>query len=72
MSSTVCGFIGLGLIGGSIARALKAADPSIHIIAFDPNEESLRMVRGAGVADTAAPRAAASLSACVVCSCGNQ
>lgn len=64
MSSTVCGFIGLGLIGGSIARALKAADPSIHIIAFDPNEESLRMAQEEGIADTAASRIDASFSAC--------
>ena len=64
MSSTVCGFIGLGLIGGSIARALKAADPSIRIIAFDPNEESLRMAQEEGIADAAVSRIDASFSAC--------
>ncbi len=29
MSSITCGFIGLGLIGGSIARALKKFDDKI-------------------------------------------
>ena len=36
-----CGFVGLGLIGGSIARALKANRKDIVIIACDPNEETL-------------------------------
>ncbi len=31
MSSITCGFIGLGLIGGSIARALKKFDDKITI-----------------------------------------
>lgn len=41
MSQFTCGFIGLGLIGGSIAKALKASDPSIQIIAYDTNENTL-------------------------------
>ena len=31
------GFIGLGLIGGSIARAIRAADADARIIAYDPD-----------------------------------
>ncbi|HKM33699.1 MAG TPA: prephenate dehydrogenase [Lachnospiraceae bacterium] len=41
MLQFTCGFIGLGLIGGSIAKALKASDPSIHIIAYDTNKNTL-------------------------------
>ncbi len=35
MSGITCGFIGLGLIGGSIARALKQSLPQVHIVAHD-------------------------------------
>ena len=35
------GFIGLGLIGGSLARAFKKADPSIYIIAYNRSHASL-------------------------------
>lgn len=37
------GIIGLGLIGGSIARTLKKKNRDIKIIAFDCNEEQLKM-----------------------------
>lgn len=43
MSTLTCGFIGLGLIGGSIAKALRMNIPSIHMIAYDINQESLQM-----------------------------
>ena len=45
MSDIICGFIGLGLIGGSIARALKNARPCAKIIACDPCAETLRLAR---------------------------
>ena len=35
MRQLTCGFIGLGLIGGSIAKALKENIPGIQIVAFD-------------------------------------
>ena len=41
MSHLICGFIGLGLIGGSIARALKENVPNTKIIAYDVNREAL-------------------------------
>lgn len=41
MADLICGFIGLGLIGGSIAKALKKADASIQIYAYDVNADSL-------------------------------
>ncbi len=51
MSTLTCGFIGLGLIGGSIAKALKAADSSIKIIAYDVNGETLLLAAAEGIAD---------------------
>ncbi len=51
MSGLTCGFIGLGLIGGSIAKALKTADSSIKIIAYDINRETLALARADGIAD---------------------
>lgn len=53
MSALTCGFIGLGLIGGSIAKALKAADSSIKIIAYDVNRETLLLAAAEGIADMA-------------------
>ncbi len=37
------GFIGLGLIGGSIARAIRQYFPDYEIAAFDKNKESLAL-----------------------------
>ncbi len=54
MSHLTCGFIGLGLIGGSIARALKKADPDIEIVAYDVNRDSLRLAEEEKIADIAA------------------
>ena len=48
-----CGFVGLGLIGGSIARALKANRKDIVIIACDPNEETLKLATEQKIADEA-------------------
>lgn len=41
MDSLTCGFIGLGLIGGSIAKAIRSTYPESRIIAYDTNESSL-------------------------------
>lgn len=35
------GFIGLGLIGGSIAKAIRKFHPDYRLIAFDPDKEAL-------------------------------
>lgn len=64
MTTLTCGFIGLGLIGGSIAKALKQAEPSSRIIAYDINRESVLLAKEEGIADVAANCIDESFSAC--------
>lgn len=64
MPELTCGFIGLGLIGGSIARALKQHDPHTKIVAFDVNPETLRQARADGVADVTADSVDGRFGAC--------
>ena len=45
------GFIGLGLIGGSIAKALKAGEPGCQIYAYMPSREMLEEARADGTVD---------------------
>lgn len=51
MKKITCGFIGLGLIGGSMAKALKNGNKNLKIIAFDINTETLELSRADGIAD---------------------
>ena len=55
------GFIGLGLIGGSIAKALKAAITDIRLTAYDTDKETLALARKEGVAYTVTDTIVASL-----------
>ena len=64
MSDIICGFIGLGLIGGSIARALKNARPCAKIIACDPCAETLRLAREQHIVDAAVPVVNEAFSEC--------
>lgn len=48
------GFIGLGLIGGSIAKAIRQYYPDWEIIAFDKNKEALALATQESVIDVAA------------------
>ncbi len=48
------GFIGLGLIGGSIARAIRQYFPDYEITAFDKNKETLALATQESVIDVAA------------------
>lgn len=45
------GFIGLGLIGGSIAKAIRLYYPDTKIIAFDKNRETLALAMNESVID---------------------
>lgn len=48
------GFIGLGLIGGSIAKAIRQYYPDYEIVAFDKNKEALALATQESVIDVAA------------------
>lgn len=48
------GFIGLGLIGGSIAKAIRQYFPDYEIVAFDKNKETLALATLESVIDVAA------------------
>ena len=43
MTTVKIGFIGLGLIGGSIAKAIRQYYPDYEILAFDKNKETLAL-----------------------------
>ena len=46
------GFIGFGLTGGSIAKAIHAAHPEYLISAYDLQKESLILAQQEGILDT--------------------
>lgn len=48
-----CGFIGLGLIGGSIARALRRFYPGCKLIGYDIQKEAAMLAVREGVLNTA-------------------
>lgn len=64
MSKPTCGFIGLGLIGGSIAKALRKADAVEKIYAYDINESSLQLALEEKIIDAAAPAIDETFSSC--------
>lgn len=47
------GFIGLGLIGGSIAKTMRSKQKNVTLVAFDTNTLSLQQALEQGVVDTA-------------------
>lgn len=53
MNTLHIGFIGLGLIGGSIAKALKQNIPDCHITAYDISGETLELAVSQYIVDAA-------------------
>ena len=51
MTDFTAGFIGLGLIGGSIAKGLKRGSPSIRIMAYMRSREKLEQAKMDGIVD---------------------
>ncbi len=60
------GVVGLGLMGASLARGLKAADAAIGVAAVEPRAEVRARALAEGVADEAAPEPGEALRACQV------
>lgn len=52
MNLQTFGFIGLGLIGGSIAKAIRKFHPTATIIAYDNCIESLQLAKSENILDT--------------------
>ncbi len=53
INNLTCGFIGLGLIGGSMARALREKAPKIRIISYTPHPETSERAKQDGIVDEA-------------------
>ena len=64
MSHLTCGFIGLGLIGGSIARAIRQTYPDSRLMAYEINQDSLNAATDDGVINTPLSSMDESLSEC--------
>lgn len=46
---TTIGFVGLGLIGGSLAKSIRKAHPDYKLFAYDPNKEALALAVGENI-----------------------
>ncbi len=64
INNLTCGFIGLGLIGGSMARALREKAPGIRIISYTPHPETSLQAKADGVVDEAVTSINSSFSDC--------
>lgn len=64
MKTLICGFIGLGLIGGSIAKSLKENIKDVSIYAYDTNMDSLMLAKEEHIADRILDKIDASFSEC--------
>ncbi|MCH5249536.1 MAG: prephenate dehydrogenase [Lachnospiraceae bacterium] len=64
MSNFTCGFIGLGLIGGSIAKAIHSKLPEAGLIAYDTNSSSLELALNEGVIQNACSGIGAEFGEC--------
>lgn len=60
------GIAGLGLMGASLARAVKAVDPSVRIVAVEPLGEVRERALADGVVDAALAEPGPALGACTL------
>jgi prephenate dehydrogenase len=60
------GLAGLGLMGGSLARAVKACDPGVRIVAVEPREDVRARALAEGVVDVALPEPGPALGDCTL------
>jgi prephenate dehydrogenase len=58
------GVVGLGLMGASLARAVRAADPTVRILAVEPRDDVRARALADRVADAAEAAPGPSLGAC--------
>ncbi|MBQ1515093.1 MAG: prephenate dehydrogenase/arogenate dehydrogenase family protein, partial [Lachnospiraceae bacterium] len=64
MLSNTAGIIGLGLIGGSLAKSIKKQDPDCRITAYDTDRASLLQAQLAGDIDAIAEKIDESFADC--------
>ena len=64
MSSFTAGFVGLGLIGGSIARAMKHYYPDCRILAVNRSHSTLDYALAEGIIDEALPAINEAFASC--------
>lgn len=64
MNSMTIGFAGLGLIGGSIAKAIRRVHPDCRMIAYDKNKDSLIAALGDGTLNEVCDSVSTAFSAC--------
>ncbi|MBS6953336.1 MAG: prephenate dehydrogenase [Enterocloster asparagiformis] len=64
MTDSTIGFIGLGLIGGSIARAIKRKNPQVRIMAYMRTRSKLEQARKDGIVDVILDGIDSQLSQC--------
>lgn len=64
MSDKVIGFIGFGLIGGSIAKGIKRACPDIQIMAYMRTRSKLKQAQRDGIVDVILDGVGEALRAC--------
>ena len=64
MDTKIYGFIGLGLIGGSMARAIKNAEPECKIIAYTPHRSTVDAAKSEGTIDVALDRIGPEFTEC--------
>lgn len=64
MKESTVGFIGLGLIGGSLAKALKKADPQLTVMAYMRSADKLIQAKADGVVDVILDRVDETIGQC--------